>query len=78
MKKLAIFLVAMLLTAPLAFADVLLDEGFEGGAIPAGWTVIDEDPDYNEWFAYNNASYAHTGDYMASVACYGSGDAAND
>ena len=78
MRKMAILLVAILLTAPLAFADVLLEEGFEGGAIPAGWTVIDEDPDGNEWFAYNNASMAYTGDYAAAVACYSSDDAAND
>lgn len=78
MKKLAILLVAMLLTAPVAFADLLLDEGFEGGIIPDGWTVIDEDPDGNEWFVYNSADYAHTGDYAAAVACYNSADAAND
>ena len=78
MKKLAIFLMAMLLTAPLAFADVLLDEGFEGGAIPAGWTVYDEGSDGDIWFVYNNAGYAYTGDCAAVVACYSSSTAAND
>lgn len=78
MKKLAIFSVVMMLTAPVAIADLLLDEGFEGGIIPAGWTVIDENPDGNEWFAYNSADYAHAGDYAAAVACYSSGDAGND
>ena len=78
MKKLVIFLVLILLAAPFAFADLLLDEGFEGGTIPAGWTVMDEGDDGDVWFVYNSADYAYTGDYAAAVACYSSSDAAND
>ncbi len=52
--------------APKTYKAVL-DEGFEGGVIPDGWTVIDRDSDGNQWFAYNDTSYAHTGSYSAAV-----------
>ncbi len=51
-----------------------LNEGFEGGAIPADWTVYDNDGDGNEWYAYNNSTYAHSGNYSAAVAWNASGN----
>ncbi len=78
MKKLLIFLVIIMLAAPFVFADLLLDESFEGGVIPDGWTVLDEGDDGDVWFVYNSADHAYTGEYSVVVACYSSADAAND
>ena len=44
-----------------------LSEGFEGGAIPDNWTVINNDGNPNSWGAHENSFYAHTGDYFARV-----------
>ena len=44
-----------------------LSEGFEGGAIPDNWTVINNDGNANSWGAHGNSFYAHTGDYFARV-----------
>ncbi|MCD4793914.1 MAG: choice-of-anchor J domain-containing protein [Bacteroidales bacterium] len=49
-----------------------IDEGFEGGVIPAGWTIYDIDGDGKQWEALEDA-YAHTGAWMASVKCTESG-----
>jgi hypothetical protein len=43
-----------------------LSEGFEGGAIPASWTVYNEDGDGYQWEAYSTTS-AHSGSYVARV-----------
>ena len=44
----------------------LLNEGFESGAIPSDWTVINEDGDGYQWEAYATTE-AHSGDYVARV-----------
>ncbi|MEM1513476.1 MAG: choice-of-anchor J domain-containing protein, partial [Candidatus Thermoplasmatota archaeon] len=44
-----------------------LNEGFEGGAIPSGWTVINNDGDTYQWEAYNAGTGAHTGSWVARV-----------
>ena len=44
-----------------------LSEGFESGAIPDNWTVINNDGNANSWGAHGNSFYAHTGDYSARV-----------
>jgi hypothetical protein len=49
-----------------------LSEGFEGGAIPADWTVYDEDGDTYEWEAYSTTD-AHTGSYLARIHYNSSG-----
>jgi len=43
-----------------------LSEGFEGGVIPADWTVYNEDGDSYQWEVYSTTS-AHGGDYVARV-----------
>jgi len=70
-------MIVVLFVAPTAFADWTIDEGFEGGAIPVGWTVI-SGADSDDWFAYGNADYANTGDWVAAVAAYASSGAGND
>ena len=52
----------------------VLNESFEDGVIPAGWTVIDRDSDGNEWSSYNDPDYAHTGDYSLAVEYNSSGN----
>ena len=69
---------ALLVVAPSSFADWAIDEGFEGGAIPPEWTIIDGGGDGDQWFAYENAGYAHTGSWMAAVSAYSSSGAGND
>ncbi|MCK4598155.1 choice-of-anchor J domain-containing protein, partial [bacterium] len=49
-----------------------LSEGFEGGAIPADWTVYNEDGDIYEWEAYSTTD-AHGGSYVARVHYNSSG-----
>ena len=52
-----------------------LDEGFEGGTIPCGWTVIDNDGDGRQWEATDESPDAHEGDYVADVGYnYGGND----
>ena len=41
MNKSILFLIVVLLVAPASLRSWTIEEGFEGGAIPAGWTVID-------------------------------------
>ncbi|MCK4681185.1 choice-of-anchor J domain-containing protein [bacterium] len=77
MKRLAMLMIVVLFVAPTAFADWTIDEGFEGGAIPVGWTVVGGG-DSDDWFAYNNTAYAHTGDWVVAVAAYSSANAGND
>jgi len=45
----------------------LLSEGFENGAIPDNWSVINNDGHPNSWYAYGSSWYAHSGDYSARV-----------
>ena len=42
-----------------------LSEDFEGGAIPANWTVINNDGGSYQWEAYNFGASAHSGTYIA-------------
>jgi len=49
-----------------------LNEGFEGGAIPADWRVRNQDLDTYQWEAYSTAE-AHSGSYVARVHYNGSG-----
>ncbi len=51
-----------------------LSEGFEGGVIPGYFTVVDNDGDGNEWYAYYSPTYAYTGDYSAAVLYNSSGN----
>jgi len=63
----------MLISTTLAFGQWTIDEGFEGGTIPAGWTIYDVNGDGDTWFAYESSSHAHSGDWVAAVSCM-SGD----
>ena len=58
-----------------ANAQYLLQEGFETGTLPTGWTTIDNDGDTYNWdpaYLYGQTGYAHTGDGMISSASYAS------
>jgi len=77
MKRFAMLMIVVLFVAPAALADWAINESFEGGTIPAGWTVI-SGADSDDWFAYNNAAYAHTGEWVAAVAGYSSSTAGDD
>ncbi len=72
MKRKNVFLLIaiMLLSVTMAFGQWNIDEGFEGGIIPADWTVYDVNGDGLEWVAYQNTSAAHSGDWVASVECF--------
>ena len=54
-----IIIMMIMLSTTLSYAQWTIDEGFEGGAIPAGWTT-------SAWGAYNVAGYPHTGDWLAA------------
>jgi len=64
------FILMLLLITTSAFADWAVDESFEGGIIPADWTIYDANNDGDQWMAYENASYAHIGNWAAFVGCY--------
>ena len=55
-------------------AQYLLQEGFETGTLPTGWTTIDNDGDGYTWDAsylyQQSPSQAHAGDGMISSASY--------
>ncbi|HCX99373.1 MAG TPA: hypothetical protein DG754_04455, partial [Bacteroidales bacterium] len=55
----------------IAFAQWTINESFEGGSIPSGWTVYDENKDGIQWGTLEH-SYAHSGNWLATVSCYGS------
>ena len=73
MKAFVLSLAVVLVVAPAAVADWYVNEGFEGGSIPGGWTVIDYDGDGNAWYAFSNP-VAHSGDWMAVVEAFSSSD----
>jgi hypothetical protein len=46
--------------------ETILSEGFEGGALPEGWNVI-ETNSYQNWFIGTDPAWAHTGNCEAWV-----------
>jgi len=62
--KQVLCLLALLAACGLAFADWEIEEDFESGTIPAGWTAVDQDGDGNAWRPLSNASHAHSGNYV--------------
>ncbi|MCD4797348.1 MAG: choice-of-anchor J domain-containing protein, partial [Candidatus Cloacimonetes bacterium] len=72
-RNVIMLIAIMLLSVTTAFGQWNIDEGFEGGIIPADWTIYDVDGDGEEWVAYENNSAAHSGNWMAKVECSGSG-----
>ncbi|MDP8269138.1 MAG: choice-of-anchor J domain-containing protein [Candidatus Tenebribacter davisii] len=70
-KRKSILLIAiMLLLTTMVWGQWSLDESFEGGIIPADWTIYDVNNDDFQWIAYQNSAYANSGDWMAAVECY--------
>lgn len=71
MKYLQLLILVCL--ASFAFADVVVDEGFEGGVLPTGWQIWEfGDTGAIEWEiilegtgSYPAPDTAHTGDYFA-------------
>jgi hypothetical protein len=72
MRTAMLALVVFLVAATTATADWVIEEGFEGGSIPAGWTIVDSDDDGRTWRALEH-DYAHAGAWMAVTDCYESG-----
>ena len=58
-KSFILLIAIILLSVTLAWGQWTIDEGFESGTIPAGWTTYDVNNDGNEWIAYLNPEYAH-------------------
>ena len=76
MKKIFTLTLVLLAMVFAANAQYLLQEGFETGTLPTGWTSVDSDNDGYNWdpsYLYaQSPSYAHTGDGMISSASYNS------
>jgi hypothetical protein len=68
--KTIIIMMIIMLSTTLSYAQWSIDEGFEGGIIPADWTIYDVNGDGHEWHALDYTSHAHSGDWMAAVSCY--------
>lgn len=68
------FLTIMVANVHPLSAQTLFHEGFDGGVLPAGWTVVDADGDGYTWdatFQYQeNPSEAYVGDGMIASASY--------
>ena len=69
-KKVVLMAAIMLLSVTMVYGQWNVDEGFEGGIIPADWTIYDVNNDGFEWVAFQNPSTAHSGDWVAAVECY--------
>ncbi len=72
MRTAVLVMAILLVTALAATADWVIEEGFEGGVIPAGWTVHDVDDDGRTWRALES-DYSHSGAWLAVTDCYESG-----
>ena len=74
MKKIFTLCIAFMAMCIFANAQTFLSEGFEGGSLPTGWTVIDADNDGNNWehsSATLGAGYGHNGsDYCMLSKSY--------
>ncbi len=69
------FVLILLLLFASSHANVVLaqwtiNEGFEGGSIPAGWTTYDVNNDGEKWKAFKHA-FANSGEWIAFVQSYG-------
>jgi hypothetical protein len=71
-KNVILLIALMLLSVTMAFGQWNIDEGFEGGIIPADWTIYDVNGDGHQWVAFENTTHAHSGDWIAAVDCYDS------
>ncbi|MDD2528263.1 MAG: choice-of-anchor J domain-containing protein [Lentimicrobiaceae bacterium] len=74
-KTLPLTLILLLFLAStnstVVYAQWTINEGFEGGSIPAGWTIYDVNNDGEQWGTLQHA-YAHSGNWLATVQCFGS------
>ena len=73
MKKIFTLLVVFLTTMLSVNAQYLLQEGFETGTIPTGWTIVDNDGDGYNWdptYLLQEDGAAHTGEGMIASASY--------
>ena len=79
MKKISTLSLSVLLVLltvvwqTLSAQTVLFHEEFEGGVLPAGWTVVDADGDGYNWdasYLYQNAGSSHSGDGMIASASW--------
>ncbi|HOD53265.1 MAG TPA: choice-of-anchor J domain-containing protein, partial [Candidatus Cloacimonadota bacterium] len=68
---LVVFSLFLLLTSAL-WAQ--FPQGFEGGAIPTGWTVYNVDGDTKEFIAYNAGTAAQEGSWVAQVSWNAAGN----
>jgi len=69
-KKWAILAAMFLCLSSFVKAQWVINEGFEGGSLPSGWTYYDVNNDGSHWRVSQHA-YAHSGTHMAFVDCYG-------
>jgi hypothetical protein len=72
MRAVALVLAIFFVAAGTATAGWVIEEGFEGGIIPAGWTTHDADGDGRTWHALESDK-AHSGAWLAVADCYESG-----
>jgi len=57
-------------TAPASYGQWIINEGFEGGALPSSWITYDVNNDGSRFRTLNKPSHAHTGNYICYVDCY--------
>lgn len=72
MKKVFLFVFALLAIGFSSKAQTLLSEGFENGSIPAGWTIIDNDGDSQNWYIPTTdvSEYTHSGTGLVTSASW--------
>lgn len=73
MRKIATLTVFLLMMMFGGNAQYLLQEGFETGALPTGWTALDSDGDGYTWdatYLYQNTDAAHTGNGMIASSSW--------
>ncbi len=70
MKNIMLFLVLIIAFTLNLNAEWQIDEGFENGSVPNGWTIYDDDEDGSQWRVYENASYANSGSWSVFIDNY--------
>lgn len=70
MKRFALIAIALVFVAASANAGWLINEDFEGGTLPSGWSQIDANEDDMYFYVLDRDTHSHSGTHFAFVDCY--------
>lgn len=70
MKRFVIIAAVFVLVTTVAHAQWVIDEDFESGVMPSGWSAIDANDDGAQFNPLERTTHAHSGDWVMFVDCY--------